>query len=126
MDDVEEINSDNECGEVEIVDSSIKIPEYFHYEGKNPNVIVGVDETIRAISFPIRQNFVWKGYIGRRNATSGQCLICDESIVIQPTNPWAIKIHIMQKHPHCCDYKNLCKYNKTFVAQKKNELGEAN
>ena len=41
MDDVEEINCDNACAKVEIMDSSVNLPEYFHYEGKNPNIIVG-------------------------------------------------------------------------------------
>ena len=69
MDNVEEIISDGEYNQVEIVDSSVILPEYFHYEGENPNVIVGVDNTVRAISFLTREIFQWKGYIGRVNDT---------------------------------------------------------
>ena len=82
MDDVEEINSDNACAKVEIVDPVLIYQNIFIMK-ERIQILLLVDDTIRSISFPIRQNFVRKGYICRRNATSGECIICDESIVIR-------------------------------------------
>ena len=82
---------DAEVIDVEMVDVNennndgmkVVMPKFFHLEGNDPNTIIGIDGTVRAISFPIRKLFLWKGYIARIDDTTGKSLICDCNIVVQ-------------------------------------------
>jgi hypothetical protein len=66
---VVDVNKNNNDG------LKVDMPKFFHLEGNDPNTIIGIDGTIRAISFLLRKLFLWKGYIARIDDTTGKCLI---------------------------------------------------
>ncbi len=106
---------DAEVIDVEVVDVNennndelkVDMPKFFHLERNDPNTIIGIDGTVRAKSFSLRKLFLWKGYIARIDDTTGKCLICDCNIVVQKSNLWCAKLHIIMHHQHCSDYEQF-------------------
>lgn len=78
----EDFDQDNNEEDAFKIDLTNDIPPYFHFDGQNPNVILGCDQTIRAVSYLIRRIVVWKGCFLRIDDLTARCVIYQCEVAI--------------------------------------------
>jgi hypothetical protein len=57
-------------------DISTDIPQYFHFDGQDPNLTIGWSNCKSCSMLIIRRTVVWKGIIVWTSDSNERCLIC--------------------------------------------------